>query len=279
MKRAFSVASWNVQHFKNEAKRIDNVISFLCDQHPDVIALYEVIGKDVFWEVSRRMSRYTFHVTEGPQTQEILLGVRANLTAFFTQKLEFRSGVTVLRPGALLTITHCGVDYTLLFLHTKSGTDPRGMGLRDDMLMRACRFRRRLDRLYGGRANYIFLGDLNTMGMRYPYRRSIDADVELRKLDNAARRARMRRLSKTQGATWMASLRSRMQSADLDHVVASDHLVFRRFADKDVDVRGWPSCRSRATRNAWRSAYSDHALLYFELQRATSLTGSAMRML
>jgi hypothetical protein len=33
-------------------------------------------------------------------------------------------------------VTIDGVNYTLLFLHTKSGTDPRGLGLRDDMLER-----------------------------------------------------------------------------------------------------------------------------------------------
>ena len=49
MAKAFSVASWNVEHFRSQ--RVD-----------------------------------------------------AGLTAFFTQKIGFRSGVSLLRPGALLTV-------------------------------------------------------------------------------------------------------------------------------------------------------------------------------
>jgi hypothetical protein len=32
------------------------------------------------------MPDYTFHITEGQQVQQILLGVRTRITAFFTQK-------------------------------------------------------------------------------------------------------------------------------------------------------------------------------------------------
>jgi len=49
------------------------------------------------------------------------------------------------------------------------GNSGLGLGLRDNMLARACNSRRPLDISAGGtgKANYIFLGDLNTIGMRY----------------------------------------------------------------------------------------------------------------
>jgi hypothetical protein len=135
-------------------------------QQPDVFGLYEVEGATIFGELVAQMPGYTFQITEGQQTQEILIGVRKGLTAFITQKTEFRSGTTHMRPGQLVTVVKNGVNYSLLFLHLASGPDPRGMGLRDDMLLRAMEFRRDLDKAYGGpgQARYLFLGDLNTMG-------------------------------------------------------------------------------------------------------------------
>ena len=116
MAKAFSVASWNVEHFKSQgvSSRVETVVEFLAGQRPDVFALYEVEGKEVFDALTTLMPEYTFHITEGPQVQQILLGVRTRITGFFTQKTEFRSGVSLLRPGALLTVKIDGVDYTLL---------------------------------------------------------------------------------------------------------------------------------------------------------------------
>ncbi len=47
MKKVFSLASWNVEHFKDDAKRVKSVVEFLKKQNPDVFALYEVEGKRV----------------------------------------------------------------------------------------------------------------------------------------------------------------------------------------------------------------------------------------
>lgn len=120
MAKAFSLASWNVEHFRNPDSRLDRVVDFLVDLGPpDVFALYEVEGKEVFDALVGKTPGYTFHITEGPQVQEILLGVRSNLSAFFTKRTEFKSGLWALRPGALLTLTIDGEDYPLLFLHTE----------------------------------------------------------------------------------------------------------------------------------------------------------------
>jgi len=165
MAKAFSLASWNVEHFKDEPERVARVVDFLKEQDPDVFALLEVEGKEVFAELVRQMSDYQFHITEGPQTQEILVGVKHDLTAFYTQKVQFKSGIQALRPGALLTVTVEGVHYSILFLHTKSGSKPIGLGVRDDQFERAYKFKKLLDEIAGGKgkANYFFLGDLNVI--------------------------------------------------------------------------------------------------------------------
>ncbi|MBN1491919.1 MAG: endonuclease/exonuclease/phosphatase family protein [Phycisphaerae bacterium] len=271
MAKAFSVASWNVEHFKGDPARSGRVISFLKAQSPDVFALYEVEGSESFNALVAGMPGYTFHITEGQQVQEILVGVRHGLTAFFTQKTEFRSGVTAMRPGALLTLTVDGKHYSLLFLHTASMNDPRGLGLRDDMLLRACEFRKTLNKAAGGCANYLFMGDFNTMGMKYKYvkGRNIAPTDELAKLTKEAEKMKMKMLTKDGPETWSNGSKSSLQPANLDHVVAANHLSFAAFGGAEVTLRGWPKESSTAKQDTWIKDYSDHALMYFEVQKVS----------
>jgi hypothetical protein len=258
-----------VEHFKDDPRRIDRVIRFLRDQSPDVFALLEVEGKTVFQVLTRTMDRYQFHITEGLQTQEILVGVKNGLTAFFTQRTEFKSGNRYLRPGALLTVTINDEHYNLLFLHTKSGSKPIGLGIRDDQFTRAFKFKKTLDKnpAAGGNAKYLFIGDLNVMGMKYPFQKDIDPRVEIQKLDQDAAKVKMRRLSKNKPATWWNGPGSRYAPADLDHVLASQQLKFKNFAGSDIDVRGWPALETDVKKATWIARYSDHALLYMELEK------------
>jgi exonuclease III len=276
MPKAFSVASWNVEHFKDDPSRVERVVEFLKKQRPDVFGLFEVEGRTVFDALRTRMPNYVFQITEGPQTQEILVGVRSRLSAFITQKVEFRSGTTHMRPGQLVTITAHDTTYMLLFLHLSSGTNPRGMGLRDDMLERAFEFRKVLDRAAGGpgSARYVFLGDLNTMGLEYPFDRDIEPALELKKWDRYAARKSigMRRLGKTHDASWFNGSQSSLAPANLDHVYASWNLEFRHFrrpggGTAEVDVRGWVDDATVAGKDEWIGRYSDHSLLYFEVRR------------
>ena len=273
MAKAFSIASWNVEHFKGDPDRTDRVIDFLKDQNPDVIGLYEVEGSEVFTAVTSKFPGYTFQITEGLQTQEILVGVNSNLSAFMTQKLEFKSGTTHMRPGLLLTITIAGKRYMILFLHLASSNEPRGFGLRDDMADKAIKFRKTLNKAVDGKANYIFLGDLNTMGLEYPYNHDIEAESELKRWDTRAKQYYdLRRLTKTHDATWSNGSGSTIPDSNLDHVYASEHLKFKEF-DKigggkaDVSVRGWVNKVTNAEKNKWIKDYSDHSLLYLEVQK------------
>ena len=270
MAKAFSLASWNVEHFKDDKSRIGRVVGFLEKQNPDVFALYEVEGKEVFSQFTRQMPGYQFHITEGPQVQETLVGVRRTLTAFFTQKVEYKSGIKVLRPGALLTVTVEGEDYSILFLHTKSSSLPIGLGIRDDQFGRALKFKKLLDGLAKGKANFLFLGDLNTMGMRYPFEKDIDPDLELKKLDLEAKKLGMRRLTKNKPYTWWNGPGSHFKPGDLDHVVASDQLEFKPFDAADIDLRGWPALENESKQAEWIKSHSDHALLYLVIERRKS---------
>lgn len=180
-----------------------------------------------------------------------------------------------MRPGQLVTITKDKVNYSLLFLHLASSTQPRGMGLRDDMLYRAVKFRKVLDKAAGGKnkANYIFLGDLNIMGMYYPYKQKIESDIELKKwVTRAKQYYGMKQLKKTYGKTWYGGSSSTYEPADLDHVFASKHLDFKIYKNQnsqnvEVYVIGWVNEKIPAEKDTWIKDYSDHALLYFEVMK------------
>lgn len=264
MEKVFSLASWNVEHFKDEPKRVKRVVEFLQIQNTDIFALYEVEGKVVINQLFKLMPGYNFHITEGEQAQEILVGVRSGITCFFTQRTEFKSGNTYLRPGALLTINKGGENYTILFLHTKSGSSPIGLGIRDDMFERAIEFKKILDKKSPAKTSYMFLGDLNIMGMRYPFNKNINSDIELKKLSLEAKKVGMRVLPKNH-PTWWNGPKSELPPADLDQIVASTTLKFMKFNGSEVDVRGWTQLDDEKEKQKWIKNYSDHALLYIEV--------------
>lgn len=275
--KAFSVASWNVEHLNSAGSptRVSDVAAKLLELDPDVVAIYEVEGKQVWRELMDGMPGYSFFITEGQNTQHILLGSSGRVTTFVTQKVEFRSRDAFMRPGALLTTRIDGHDYTLLFLHLASMPDPRGFGLRTDMVDRALEFKKEVvNRLNPAEQNFIFLGDLNSMGLDYVYgreeppsrkllRRAASGADEIERLAYVAGKAGMRILPKTHSATW----RDTRRTSNLDHVVAAKHLRFTTFdGGAEVKVTGWPELRTKAEQLEWIKRYSDHAILYFEVQ-------------
>lgn len=235
-----------------------NVIGFLRDQHADVIAIYEVEGRNVWRQLMDGLPGYSWFITEGQNTQEILLGTASSLTAFVTQRIEFNARDAFMRPGALMSVRHDGHDYTLLFLHLASMNDPRGFGLRQDMVDRAFTFKREVvDVVSPVEPNFIFLGDLNTMGLEYDFaqpggpgtqveRDRASAEHEIARLSYEGGKVGMRVLRKTHDATW----RSLSDESNLDHVVAADHLRFRQFwaaTSRYAAGRSSEASRSNAT--------------------------------
>ena len=97
--KAFSVASWNVRHFGAGDTTNAEAAAFLAEQEPDVVGIYEVTGKEVWQELMEAMPGYSFFITEGRNTQEILLGIGPGVTAFLTQKIEFQAENAFMRPG------------------------------------------------------------------------------------------------------------------------------------------------------------------------------------
>ena len=149
--------------------------------------------------------------------------------------------------------------------------------MRDAALNHAYNLKKALDRASGSSANYIFLGDLNTMGIDdpVPYSKVLDLspEEEVARIADWAKRRDMLLLSKEPTAidgvnkevTWYNGS-SNYTPTNLDHVVASEHLQIRSQDNGpfNVSVLGWPKLAQSEWLN-WFSKYSDHALLYFEV--------------
>ena len=109
------------------------------------------------------------------------------------------------------------------------------------------------------------------MGLDYPYAgHDISAADELNELRRRARHPskKMRLLNKTHEFTFSNGTDSAYPDANLDHVVSADHLQFKAFDGCEVAVRGWPQAEDP---DQWIRTYSDHALLYLEVQKVNRM--------
>ena len=267
MPNHLSFLSWNVENFHSDPTRVPRVVNFIVDQNPDVFALYEVKGRQVFEDVVAKMPDYHITVTESESVPEILVGVRNSFFSFVTQKNEITSKVPTLRPGALATVTVNGKRISFLFLHLKSFDEPRSWGLRDDMFSHVASLKRKIEKdLPNGQpANFIAVGDLNTMGMSAAYndRLDIDGSAELEFVDRRmeAKVNGMRRLKKSHDVTWWNG-KTTYDPSDLDHVYAAKHLEFEpQPGGSPISVRGWVEKASEDDQILWIDENSDHCAL------------------
>ena len=260
--------SWNVEHFKGKAARSKRVVGLIKDENPDIFGIIEVTGKTVFSQMVKEFPGYSFSITEGDQSQEILIGVRGGITAFMTQRNEFKRSNPHLRPGALLTVTGAsGKPLPILFAHLKSLPSPEGFGLRDAMFDKVRNLKKALNKAAPGKkSELVLVGDLNTMGMNLTYSaKDVEGPEELARVEKVLKAADLKLKSKTAPATFNNGSGSSYPPADLDHVFATPGLKFRDQAGAEVKVGGWAEEPTVAKQDAWIRNYSDHAPLIFEL--------------
>ena len=284
--KTLKIISWNIEHFdgkggkdkNNRTKRlnrVERVTSYLQDEKPHIFGLSEVEGAIVYDKMTDMLPGYTFNITEGRNSQQILIGVKNGITAFFTQRNEFKRSNPYLRPGALLTVREGDIHIPILFTHLKSMPSPEGFGLRDAMFDKIFNLKKQLDkasqRLSGdddAKANFIVLGDMNTMGMDYERKQhDIPMEEEVRIVKARFKRRKIDALEKNHPHTFFNGSDSRYPPSELDHVFAARHLGFKANRDGSfVDVGGWAKEPTEAKKDKWIELFSDHAPLTITLQ-------------
>jgi exonuclease III len=276
MPASIKILSWNVENLTQE--KANTVADVIHTYNPDVFGLYEVVAAPVYDFMIDNFPHHSVFITTGQQSQEILVACRNSFQGIkFQQKAKFKSGNESLRPGAFLSFKHGDHLYGFLFLHTDSGTGPVDFGNRNDMFLHAFNLKRKLDKMAGLSTDFMILGDLNTMGLKYPRKRKADeianTDKELAFIDQERRRLsrgvnpRMRRLHKPEGT----HLSKRYGISDLDHIIAADHLQFLPQTDArvsgqfEVKLGGWRDSPPGPQEEDYAERVSDHCFLFCEL--------------
>ena len=285
---SFSFLVWNVEKFKaKDITRIQTVVDHIKNQAPDVFCILEFMGKSssvkpskikgaVRRLISRSFPTYDFGLTDSKKRIEILIGWKRSKFAqvFFTQRRELNARNQNLRPGGLLSIRQAGESsfHNLLFLHTKSGRSKEAFHNRQIMFKKIWKLKKALGglRIQSGRARFVALGDLNTMGRsKIGSKPSISGGDELRMLEKGAKAHGMRILSKSYDKTW--STISGSKKSSLDHVIASDDVSFQVWTylgesenKFEVEVLGWNE-RTGNARKSFIKNISDHCSLWAEL--------------
>ena len=166
-----------------------------------------------------------------------MVGVRRGVfeQVIWTQRRDFMARNLDLRPGGLSSLSCGGEYFTLLFLHTKSGTGKSDHAARQQVLQKIWKLRSALRASAPGRRdNLIVLGDVNTMGRRG----QVSGQDEIAGPAADAGRNGMSLAPKDRDATWhewdkgprrrrrklaLAELKGAKRS-DLDHVIHSNEL-------------------------------------------------------
>jgi hypothetical protein len=271
----FSLLSWNVEAFDGATAQLKKVAEHIGDLDPDVFGLFEVENVNIIDLITNRLPDYDYHLTDGPENKEILVGVRRGKfqQSVFTQKREFKVFNPFLRPGALLSAKIDNQFYSILFLHTDSGTEAPDFGNRNEMFEKIWSLKKALDKgAPGGQSKVIVLGDLNTMGLLFPTKRKSDLRVseeqEIQALADFAKKRNMSFLSKEFDLTF----NNLKLTSNLDHVLASDNIVFNQLGQRQADnnpfvvrVTGWQQLSGQARKDFIKNV-SDHCSLYCEIQ-------------
>jgi len=275
------IVSWNVKEFgkqretNTQAKmraRVRKIAQLVREQAPSIFGILEVESIDILSFMQDEFPNYDFGVTDGPRNnKEILVGWRRgefDQTAF-TQKRQFDLYNPYLRPGALLSVSRAGAWLNVLFLHTDSGTEARDFGNRYEMVDKIWSLKKAIDRKTPNKPeNLIVMGDLNTMGLHFPYRRKahylVDGSKEIDALEQYANKNGMKVLKKSHDETWASS--SKNMTSDLDHAITSDHLTFNDITNNAagdpvaVSVTGWVE-KTPTQRAKFLDDISDHCAI------------------
>lgn len=256
--------SWNIKHFNGRSpKRLMRIIAYLKNIDADIISLYEIKGSKVFTILDAQLPGYVWNTTSGPQSQEILVGIREGLgTIGFEQTDSFKGGNNFLRPGMLTTLKLAGGDiYTFLSLHLKSSSDFLANAVREEQFAALYKLSKSLKRRG---VKLVAFGDLNTMGLALPYGHGFDTAAEFEMKQRKMSNAGLRLIPKDSDHTWTPSKKSEYKKADLDHVLAHKGVKFAAQGKSGQDILvDWPKdYNPRSDRSAWyRAEMSDHAPL------------------
>lgn len=281
--RHFRVATWNIRFFPEPSTDVTRTAEILSGLDADLIAVQEIADADslgamlgrVNAELARRASqsgdaprRYAFRLADSGGHGGQYVGYIYDEKAVALSGVETLTSLQMtpdLRPGLFARVKSKigGLDFQIIVMHTDSGTKDRDYQNRLrflDSLAAGLPDRMRVD------ADFIVLGDLNTMGRLADDGLSgVSAADEIENLDARARGMGLRRLSNSPACTEYYQGRGTI----LDHILVSDGMAE---AGSDPRARVLGYCGENACRRLDRddmpydyTHVSDHCPVVIDL--------------
>ena len=261
----FRVLFWNIEDFAGGKARTESVVGHIRATDPDVVGICEVRDKTELRKViGGHFKDFDFAITDGDQEVELAVGWRRGLfdQTLFTQRREFKTDNPDLRPGALLSVQRNGGTYNILFLHADSGRKIKDYSNRLQVFDHVWSLKASLDRIDGGDAKLIVMGDFNTMGHDATNDHgALHGNKEIRALDRAANKRGMNLLSKSDDNSFLQVHDGEIKfAADLDHALISRSVSLAK-TEKGarVMVRGWVDGKTEQEQIDFVEGLSDHA--------------------
>ncbi len=216
----FRVASWNIRFFPEPSTDVDRTAEILADLDADLIAVQEITDADA---LAALLNQVNAHLTERalasdltpPRYYGFVLAESGGHGGLFVgyvydQNAVRLSGVETLtslqmtpdlRPALLARVTSLrgGLDFQVIVTHTDSGTKIRDYTHRMEFLDSLAV---ELERRWEDEADFIVLGDLNTMGhAEEEHDRRVSGEEEIAILDRKAWTMGLRRLPSSPSCT------------------------------------------------------------------------------
>jgi len=232
----FRIATWNIRFFPQPTTDMDRTAEILAGLDADVIAVQEIADADALTVLLDRVNasladravaagrvrprHYDFVLAESGGHGGISVGYVYDENTVRLSGVETLTSLQMtpdLRPALLAHVTALrgGLDFQVIVTHTDSGTKIRDYTHRMEFLDSLAV---ELDRRWKDEADFVVLGDLNTMGhLEEGESRRVPGEQELAILDRKAWRMGLRRLPATPSCTEYY----RGNGSFLDHILVS----------------------------------------------------------
>jgi hypothetical protein len=275
----FSVMFWNVERYRGGGEQMALLHEDITAADPDILCLCGITDKGSLRHLIReQLHGYDISVTDDYGRVELATAWRRGKfdQVIFTQRREFGSDESQLRPGSLVSVLVDGTEYHTLFLYTDGGTSYRDYQDRLDTYDKVWDLKTSLDEISSAPdgARLLVMGDMETVGKRrqgrYP---AVESETEIEDLADQARSVGMRMLSKTHDATTIEVPGGDRPPVlmNLDHALATPNISFGILGGQtgvrsaEVRVSGWTRLDDR-TRDTYVDSISKHAPIYCEIE-------------
>ena len=262
---------WNIRHWNIDSDdptavgRFERILALLRREKPDVAVFAEVMDPVIKTRLSRALPGHTVFESSDRDTHHLaaVFNHAAGHSVSLEQRNEFTSDALPDRAFPLVRIAGRDFNLAVLGVHSKSGSTPESMAMRQRTLGQIANLNAEMAR---DGTPLVAIGDMNTMGNSA----DVNSPREIAIMDELLADAGMTRLPNDKPHTWHGvGPDARYDDCTLDHALVSSGAAHRVRptgpGGARVRVVGWPDKPAGPVRDNWVRDHSDHAALVLDI--------------